>query len=71
MRKDVARASSPRIESARGLEEQSAALLAELRQALDRLRSIEPKEAQAAWQRASVAVNWVMNARWATEGGRA
>ncbi|MBS0263337.1 MAG: nucleotide exchange factor GrpE [Planctomycetes bacterium] len=36
--------------SARGLEEQSAALLEELRQALERLRTIEPKEAQAAWR---------------------
>jgi molecular chaperone GrpE len=36
--------------SGRGLEEQSAALLAALREALDRLNSIEPQEEQAAWQ---------------------
>ncbi len=25
---------------------------------------------QAAWERAAAAVNWVMSARWATEGGQ-
>jgi molecular chaperone GrpE len=35
--------------SSRGLEEESEALVSALRQAIDALRSIEPREAQAAW----------------------
>ncbi len=35
--------------STRGLQEQSEALLAALRQALDQFRAVEPKEAQAVW----------------------
>jgi molecular chaperone GrpE len=36
--------------SGRGLEEQTTTLLTELREALDRLKAIEPQEEQAAWQ---------------------
>ena len=35
--------------SARGLQEQTEALLPALRQAIEQFRSVEPKEAQAAW----------------------
>lgn len=38
--------------SARGLEDQTQALLSGMREAVDALRSIEPKEAQAAWSAA-------------------